>query len=267
MLGNYAPGVSRIHPALLQPSRREGTLASIVRQPPLPLPPDLSPEQIRTVQSFVDAYLHGAFPMAEPAPGPAPMPGRQIDWFVPDPRAIIPLEGGPLGAFHLPRSLSRCLRSERFRLTTDQAFSAVIRACAHPRPGREETWLDDRLIVCYELLHRCGLAHSVEVWPAQEGPGAAPIGGIYGVHIGSVFCAESMFCDPERGGSNASKVALAFLVRHLVRQGFRLLDVQIANPHTERFGVVEITASEYRKRLDIVSRIPAYWGVLEPRWS
>lgn len=205
--------------------------------------------------------------MADPAAGPAPRPDRQIDWFIPDPRAIIPLQGGQLGGFHLPRSLGRCLRSSRFSVTSNAAFSAVIRGCAEPRPGREETWLDDRLIVCYELLHRCGLAHSIEVWPAQSGTTAAPIGGIYGVQIGSAFCAESMFCTPEHGGSNASKVALAFLVRHLVKQGFTLLDVQISNPHTERFGVVEISASEYRKRLDAASRNPAYWGVFHSRWE
>lgn len=217
------------------------------------------PPEDQVVAFFLEAYRHGAFPMAEPRrpvrAGQRPRPPR-IDWFIPDPRAVIELHAPPrssqdLGGFHISRSLHRRLRRRPFEITSDRAFEPVIRACAEPGPGREQTWLDERLIRAYVALHEHGHAHSIEVWkrPTEGDAVAELVGGVYGVALGSTFSAESMFCRPERGGTDASKVALAHLVRHLRTCGFSLLDVQLRNHHTDQFGVVEIPAERYLARL------------------
>lgn len=176
-------------------------------------------------------------------------------------------------AFHVPRSVEKRIRSQKFQLTSDHDFEGVIRACAEPtasRGGKQGSWIDDQIIAIYTALARHGHAHSIEAWlsVAQTQSNAAStskagtendassertdrilVGGIYGVSIGSAFFAESMFCRPERGGTDASKVCLVTLVRHLRTLGYTLLDVQLANPHTERFGVIEIPREQYLKRL------------------
>jgi leucyl/phenylalanyl-tRNA--protein transferase len=223
---------------------------------------------------LLDAYRSGYFPMADPATG-------RVGWFSADPRAIIPLDPG---AFHVSRSLARRLRSHRFVVTADRAFEAVTRACAEPRPDRPDTWIDARILRAYAVLLRAGHAHSVEAWlppPLPDGAGrnvgsalradtsprSALVGGIYGIAIGGAFIAESMFCRPELGGTDASKVCLAHLVAHLRARGFRLLDVQIANPHTLRFGVVEISRSAFIRRLKSAATLAPRWLPFEPDTS
>ncbi|MFN7020432.1 MAG: leucyl/phenylalanyl-tRNA--protein transferase [Phycisphaerales bacterium] len=231
-----------------------------------------SPEDRAVIDGFLAAYRHGAFPMAEPSVSLRGLPRRhrRIDWYIPDPRAIIAIDrpiNAP-GGFHIPRSLARRLRNNPFVMTSDRAFGEVIRACAAPAPGREDSWLDDRLIHAYTLLHRAGHVHSIEAWlPSDSGQPSPLVGGIYGVALGGVFCAESMFCRPESGGTDASKVCLAFLVRHLRTRAYQLLDVQIANQHTARFGVVEVTNSEYQSLLRRAIDLPCNWGCLDPFWS
>ena len=207
--------------------------------------------------------------MAEPAAPAALRRDRnaegRIRWYSPDPRSILPLHDGGL---HVPRSLRRTLRKSPFMLTCDGAFEQVIRACAEPtdrRGGAGGAWLNETLIRCYALLHEHGHAHSIEAWvkqdpghrteeqreePPTHGPAPSPlrpllVGGIYGVSIGRAFMAESMFCRPELGGTDASKVCLVTLWGHLRACGYELLDVQIANDHTERFGVMDIDREEY----------------------
>lgn len=120
------------------------------------------------------------------------------------------------------------------------AFAGVMRACAAPRPGREETWISDEFIDAYSQLHQMGYAHSVEAW--QDGQ---LVGGLYGVAINSFFAGESMFSHQR----DASKVALVALVRRLQARRFLLLDVQFTTPHLVRFGAVEISRAAYHARL------------------
>lgn len=238
--------------------------------------PRLTPEDI--VEFFLEAYRQGAFPMADmPAPASSSPHARPaspiIHWYAPDPRAILPLEPGEL---HVPASLRRHIRSSPFVFTADSCFERVIRACAQPRvpkPGEHESvpWLDETLIRAYCLLHEHGHAHSIEAWlPADDRPGDLPthaaqlVGGIYGVHLASAFCAESMFCRPALGGSHASNLCLLHLVAHLRASGFTLLDVQIANPHTQRFGVMNIPRDEYNSRLEQALGIDALWSNFDP---
>jgi len=181
-----------------------------------------------SAELLLRVYASGIFPMVDPRTG-------AIEYYSPDPRALIPLED-----FHVPRSLSRVVAKRVFELRADTVFDRVIRACSEKRPGRRDTWLDERLIEAYVELHAHGLAHSVEAF--RDGQ---LVGGLYGVQIGAAFFGESMFSRPELGGTDASKVCLVELVTRLRRGGFTLLDTQFTTPHLERFGCVEVPRARY----------------------
>jgi leucyl/phenylalanyl-tRNA--protein transferase len=155
----------------------------------------------------------------------------EIMWLTPDPRAVIPLD-----AFHASRSLKKTLRRGAFTVTFDRAFGGVMKSCA----DREDTWITGDFLTVYGELHRAGDAHSVEVWR-----GDALVGGTYGVTIGGAFFAESMFHRED----DASKVALYHLVERLRAHAFTLLEVQFLTPHLASLGAVEISRSEYLRRL------------------
>jgi leucyl/phenylalanyl-tRNA--protein transferase len=172
------------------------------------------------------AYSRGIFPMDVEG---------TIYWFNPDPRAILPLE-----AFHVPRRLARIVSQGLFEVRMDSAFVEVMRGCARPAPGREDTWISEEIVAAYTRLHELGFAHSVEVWQGGE-----LAGGLYGVAINSFFAGESMFSRV----TDASKVALVHLVERMQQRGFLLLDVQFMTEHLRRFGAVEISRRQYRQRL------------------
>lgn len=172
-----------------------------------------------------EAYRHGIFPMAD-------MDLGVVSWYRPRLRAVIPLD-----CFHVSRSLERRIRRGGFTVTFDRGFSAVMRACA----DRPETWISPEFVEVYTELHRRGQAHSVEVW--VDGELAA---GVYGVHLGGAFFAESMF----HSVTDMSKVALKALADRLLEQGFALFEVQYLTPHLARFGAVQIPNREYLRRLD-----------------
>jgi leucyl/phenylalanyl-tRNA--protein transferase len=167
------------------------------------------------------AYSIGVFPMSD---------SREADsvfWVEPRRRAILPLDG-----FRLSRSLRKTLRSGAFTVTHDQAFPEVIRRCSE----RDETWINHDIEHSFTELHRLGHAHSVECW--QEGELA---GGLYGVRLGGVFFGESMFSLR----TDASKVALAWLVARMKVGGFTLLDCQFMTDHLRSLGAIEIPQADY----------------------
>ncbi len=200
------------------------------------------PRNLLNPALLIKAYSQGVFPMADSREG-------RVRWYSPDPRGFIPLDG-----FHLSRSLQRVVRSGRFDISTDRAFERVMSACAAPRPGHPETWISQPIIDVYCALQRLGLAHSVEAW--REG---RLVGGLYGVHLRGAFFGESMFSLPAEGGRDASKVCLVWLVAHLRRNGFRLLDTQFVTPHLARFGCTEISRQEYLVRLEKALAVDACW--------
>jgi leucyl/phenylalanyl-tRNA--protein transferase len=178
------------------------------------------------------AYASGIFPMAERADS------SDVFWVEPKRRGVLPLDG-----FHLPRSLAKLLRQQRFRFTVDQAFSEVLATCAEPVPGRSDTWINPLISEAYLALHRRGHAHSVEAWTAD----GALAGGLYGVRLGGAFFGESMFTRAR----DASKCCLAALVVRLRLGGFSLLDTQFLTDHLAGFGAMEISARDYRSRLAV----------------
>lgn len=170
-----------------------------------------------------------------------------IYWVEPRTRAIIPLD-----AFQPSRSLKKTLRQDRYRVTIDTAFTAVVQACAAPRikasaPEQDSeagSWISHRIEASYRGLHRSGHAHSIECWiDKPSGPQLA--GGLYGVSFDRVFCGESMFSRAD----NASKVALAWLVAAMRHGGFALLDCQFMTDHLARLGAVELPQADYVERL------------------
>jgi leucyl/phenylalanyl-tRNA---protein transferase len=201
------------------------------------------PEPPLTADLLLHAYRHGLFPMADPDEG------DRVYWYAPDPRAVLPLD-----TFHVPKSVQRVIRQERFTVRVDQAFEEVMRACAAPAPGRETTWISEEFVAAYGDLHAQGFAHSVECWQAGE-----LVGGLYGVALGGAFFGESMFHHTR----DASKVALVHLVERLRKGRFGLLDTQMTTPHLERFGVVEIPRIGYEVHLADALRRCGDWHALD----
>lgn len=225
----------------------------------------LSDKQATLVHALLDAYRAGAFPMADPDSG-------DVQFFTAPRRGVLPLTPG---GFHAPASLSRVVRSGRFRLTSDRDFEGVMRGCAEPRRDEVKTWISERIVRWYGLLHRAGHAHSIEAWARDAATGDDRLaGGIYGVTLGGAFFGESMFCRPRPrrpdgsrdplDGTDASKLCLLALVTHLRRRGYTLFDTQLTNDHIARFGVVEVEHDAYMRMLEAAAARPAEWGAFEP---
>lgn len=189
--------------------------------------PTLSP------QLLLHAYSVGVFPMSESRDDP------EVFWVDPKRRGIF-----PLNRFHISRSLARRLRSGAFVVSFDTAFDAVVTGCA----DRAETWINPTIHDLYCDLHRLGHAHSVEVWQDDE-----LVGGVYGVVVGAAFFGESMFSRR----TDASKVALAYLVDRLRAGGFRLFDTQFLTPHLASLGAIEVSRAAYHHQLDEAIRAQA----------
>ncbi|WP_417463774.1 leucyl/phenylalanyl-tRNA--protein transferase [Kordiimonas sp.] len=188
------------------------------------------PHDSITPNLLLQAYASGVFPMAE---------GRDDDelfWVDPDARGIIPLD-----RFHVPKSLAKLVRQEKFDVKIDTAFRDVVNACSMPARGRETTWISERIEELYTDLFSRGFAHSVECWLEGE-----LVGGLYGVSLAGAFFGESMF----HTKTNASKVALVYLVGRLKAGGYTLLDTQFITTHLQQFGTQEISRLDYHQRLE-----------------
>lgn len=192
---------------------------------------------ILTPELLLHAYTTGHFPMSDRG---------TVRWYNPNPRGIIPLDE----RFHVPSRLGRTYRSGRYQLTSDRAFTAVMRACALPRPQQPETWIDEHFVEVYAQLHQRGFAHSIEAW--QDGQ---LVGGLYGVAIGGLFAGESMFSIAR----DASKVALIELVSRLRRGGFVLLDTQWVTDHLAQFGTYWMPQSTYLQTMRHAIMQPTTW--------
>lgn len=183
---------------------------------------DLTPERL------VLAYKSGIFPWFNP--------GEPILWWSPHPRCVIfPQQ------FKASRSLQKSIRNRGYRFSINQAFAKVIQQCAASRKNQPQTWISSDMQQAYIALHQRGIAHSAEVW--HEG---ALVGGLYGIAMGAIFFGESMFSLK----TDASKVALAYLIQRLCRRQFELIDCQVSSPHVLSLGAVEIPRADFIKRLE-----------------
>jgi len=215
------------------------------------------------VGSLLEAYRLGAFPMADPRTG-------SVDFYTADPRGLLPLhEDGLERRLRVPERLERTIRQGRFEVTSDTAFADVVRGCRDVRPKRER-WINETIVSWYTKLHEAGHAHCVEAWRTDPATGErALVGGIYGVALGGAFFGESMFirARPRRAdglrdpldGTDASKVCLVTLARHLRACGFVLFDTQMVTEHVGRFGGYEVPSAVYRRLLDSAIAQPSKW--------
>lgn len=194
---------------------------------------DLSPERI------LAAYKKGIFPWFNP--------GDPILWWSPNPRTVVYPD-----KLHISKSLRKTLRKAGYKVTFDNCFEAVMRACAAPRSYADGTWITDEIIAGYCALHRRGFAHSVEVW--QEG---ILVGGLYGIALGRVFFGESMFSH----ATDSSKVGFANLVRQLQAWNFQVIDCQVANEHLFTLGATEIPREDFQQLLINFANEPAVYSL------
>ena len=177
------------------------------------------------VRSIIENYAQGYFLMEND-------PDEGLGWFGSRERTLIPLDD----RFRYPTSLRRVINQDRFEVRINQAFEEVVHGCA----DRETTWISDELKDIYFALHEAGWAHSFETWQGDQLAGA-----ILGIVIRGAFIGESMFFRIPEG----SKVAMVKLVEHLRAQDFALFDVQMMNPHLERFGAYVVQNREYERLL------------------
>jgi len=186
-----------------------------------------------TPNMLLRAYAAGVFPMSDHRDDP------DIFWVDPDLRGILPLDG-----FHMSRSLRRTIVNTSLEARFNTDFGAVVSGCA----DRPDTWISQRIFDLYIALFDMGFAHSQEIWDGQT-----LVGGVYGVGLGAAFFGESMFSTR----TDASKMALAFLVDRLNLTGFRLFDTQFLTPHLASLGGREISRSDYHAMLEAALRQPA----------
>lgn len=183
---------------------------------------------------LLDAYLHGIFPwFGEDDP---------LLWWSPDPRMVL-----MVSELHVSRSLRRVIRSGKFRVTLDTAFTDVMFGCAEPRHEQDGTWITAEMVEAYTRLATLGFGHSVEVWSGDD-----LVGGLYGIALGRMFYGESMFSRR----TDASKVALVTLVRQLERWGFEMVDCQMATGHLASLGAREIPRAEFAATLERQANLP-----------
>lgn len=191
------------------------------------------------------AYRRGIFPWFNP--------GEPILWWSPDPRMVLfPAE------FKQSRSLRKRLAKPDYQVRADTAFAQVMAACAAPRAGASGTWISRPMIAAYSALHEAGHAHSIETWVQGE-HGAELVGGLYGVALGRAFFGESMFARQ----TDASKIALAHLVRFLASHDFGVIDCQMNTAHLASLGAREIPRADFSRLLDQLAEQPGLPG----KWS
>jgi leucyl/phenylalanyl-tRNA---protein transferase len=178
---------------------------------------DLSVARLR------QAYAHGIFPWFGE--------GEPILWWSPKPRGVLQLD-----QFKCSSKLAKTVRQRRFRVSVNQDFSAVIKACATIPRNASGTWITKKMLNAYIALHQAGHAHSIEVWQ-----GETLVGGLYGVVSGQLFCGESMF----HQRTDASKIALYHLIELLKHEGANLIDCQMQNPHLASLGCVEMPRASF----------------------
>lgn len=180
-----------------------------------------------TQARLLQAYRSGIFPWYEE--------NQPILWWSPDPRCVLHLD-----KFHVSKSLRKTLNKNRFDITFDQAFVQVINACAEQRKKNQGTWITPEIKLAYTEMYYSGFAHSVEIWCNQT-----LVGGLYGIAMGSIFFGESMFSTQ----TDASKVAMYYLIEKLGRLAFTLIDCQVYNPHLESLGAECIPRREFIRHL------------------
>lgn len=204
----------------------------------VPHPPEITPELL------LAGYAQGVFPMADSRED------TELKWYEPRLRGVLPIDG-----FAMSRSLRKSIRRGGYEIRINSDFAGSVAACA----ARDETWINAGLTGLYTALHDAGFAHSLEVW--RTGGEGELVGGLFGVSLGGAFFGESMFST----ATDASKIALAYLVHRLKVTGYRLCDTQFLTPHLASLGGIEIPRAAYRAQLnEAISQTAAFTSAPTP---
>lgn len=206
-----------------------------------------------SVSRLEQAYTSGIFPWFNP--------GEPVLWWSPDPRTVLFCD-----ELHISHSLAKRLRQistaqnagdfQKAVVTVDCAFDEVMQACAsRGSDDPEATWITPEMKRVYQQWHHLGRVHSVETW--LDGRLA---GGLYGVSLGQMFFGESMFS----WRTDASKIALAHLVRFLQKQGVTMIDCQMTTSHLMSLGAREITRADFISHVRRVTKAPSL--LWKPGW-
>ena len=190
--------------------------------------------------TLFNAYRQGIFPWYQD--------DDPILWWSPATRCVIEPK-----TLNISSRLRRLLRQQPYQIKTDSAFNAVVKACAEPR-GDGGTWITEEMIDSYTALHDQGQAHCVEVWDGSD-----LVGGIYGVHVGGIFCGESMFSRVDNG----SKIAIAHLCQWMVAEGLEVLDCQLVNPHLLSLGAISMPRADFLARLHSIRDREHQWWLTD----
>jgi len=178
---------------------------------------DLSKERL------ILAYRSGIFPWySDPDP---------ILWWSPDPRAVLFLD-----ELKVSRSLAKSIRNRNYQVYLNRDFHKVVQNCADSRKETDGTWITEPMKAAYLTLHETGSAHCVSVYHNE-----ILIGGLYGISMGKFFFGESMFSK----ATDASKVALFYLVHYLKNYQFLMIDCQVPNAHLQSLGSRNIKRKEF----------------------
>lgn len=184
---------------------------------------ELSPEFL------ISAYRQGIFPWFNEGEDP-------IMWWSPNPRCVFELE-----EIHISKNLKRLFKQKKYRFRSDTCFEEVMKNCRHAnRKGEVGTWISDDIYENYVLLHHLGIAHSFEVFNAEN----QLVGGLYGLSLGNIFYGESMFATE----SNTSKLAFYFMSLYLKEKKFELIDCQVTNDHLMSLGCKEIARDSFLEK-------------------
>ena len=183
-----------------------------------------------TPEILLNAYNCGVFPMADSRKS------SELYWIDPPIRGII-----PLNKVHIPRSLRKTIRAEKFNIRIDSDFKSVIEGCAEKTNNRDSTWINDDIIYLYSELFEMGYCHSVEAWMGDQ-----IVGGLYGLSLNGAFFGESMFSRV----TDASKVTLIHLVARLIYGKYILLDTQFFSRHLATLGAIKVMRKKFSVLLE-----------------
>ena len=188
---------------------------------------------ISLTDQIILAYSQGFFPMGKSKTS------SEIEWVTPIERGLI-----PVGRIHCSKSLRKEIKKNNFSVSFDTSFAEVIANCAN----REETWINHTIFDQYLILHSNGLAHSVEIRKDN-----ALVGGLYGLALGAVFFAESMFSKI----SNTSKLAMIAMMARIHYGGFKIFDTQFPSSHLTALGGIAVNQMIFLKMLSSAINEPS----------
>jgi len=192
-----------------------------------------------SIERLFEAYSFGIFPW--------PHEEYPVLWFSPEERGVLDFSD-----FHISKSFRKFIKNNSFKISFNTNFKDVVTSCSEvPRVDQEGTWITDMILSSYLEFHKRGYAHSVECWN-QNGD---LVGGVYGVMVGGVFSAESMFYKE----SSASKYALYSLIKKLETCGLLWLDIQMVTDFTKTMGAKYISRSEFLERMQVSQKKALAW--------